>query len=154
MHDMHNVVDKEYFVASAVLCPESVPHVQDIMRLANEMDIPVWPFSIGRKFDSPFTCRCNSNADMSSTGYGGAAPRVPGSVAIDLGRKMNKILEVNVDDAFALVEPGVTFFDLHDYLVKNNLRDRVWLDVPDVGGGSIIGNAVERGVGYTPYGGK
>ena len=28
----------------------------------------------------------------------------------------------------------------------------MWLDVPDVGGGSIIGNAVERGVGYTPYG--
>ena len=28
----------------------------------------------------------------------------------------------------------------------------MWLNVPDVGGGSIIGNAVERGVGYTPYG--
>jgi len=25
--------------------------------------------------------------------------------------------------------------------------------VPDLGGGSIIGNAIERGVGYTPYGG-
>ena len=24
--------------------------------------------------------------------------------------------------------------------------------VPDLGGGSIIGNAAERGVGYTPYG--
>jgi FAD/FMN-containing dehydrogenase len=89
-----------------------------------------------------------------STGYGGAAPRVPGSVALDLGKNMNRILEVNVEGAFALVEPGVTFFDLHEYLVKNNLRDQLWVDVPDVGGGSIIGNAVERGVGYTPYGGK
>jgi FAD/FMN-containing dehydrogenase len=62
---------------------------------------------------------------------------------------MNKILEVNTEDAYALVEPGVTFFDLHDYLVKHDLREKVWLDVPDVGGGSIIGNAVERGVGYT-----
>ena len=79
---------------------------------------------------------------------------MPGSVALDLGRNMNKILEVNVEGAFALVEPGVTFFDLHEYLVKNNLRDQLWVDVPDVGGGSIIGNAVERGVGYTPYGGK
>lgn len=26
------------------------------------------------------------------------------------------------------------------------------LQVPDLGGGSIIGNAAERGVGYTPYG--
>ena len=67
---------------------------------------------------------------------------------------MKKILEVNIEGAFALVELGVTFFDLHEYLVKNNLRDQLWVDVPDVGGGSIIGNAVERGVGYTPYGGR
>jgi FAD/FMN-containing dehydrogenase len=79
---------------------------------------------------------------------------VPGSVALDLGKNMNKILDVNVEGAFALVEPRVTFFDLHEYLVKNNLRDKLWVDVPDVGGGSIIGNAVERGVGYTSYGGK
>jgi FAD/FMN-containing dehydrogenase len=73
-------------------------------------------------------------------------------VAIDLGRRMNKILEVSVENAFALVEPGVTFFDLHEYLVEHNLRGKLWVDVPDIGGGSIIGNAVERGVGYTPYG--
>lgn len=28
------------------------------------------------------------------------------------------------------------------------------LQVPDLGGGSVIGNAIERGVGYTPYGGR
>lgn len=49
VYDMHNIVDKEYFVASAVVCPSKVPDVQDIMRLANEFEIPVWPFSIGRK---------------------------------------------------------------------------------------------------------
>lgn len=80
--------------------------------------------------------------ELKSTGYGGAAPRVPGSVAIDLGKNMNQVLEVNTDDAYALVEPGVTFFSLHDYLVEHGLREKVWLDVPDVGGGSIIGNAV------------
>ena len=42
--------------------------------------------------------------------------------------------------------------DLHDYLVQNNLRDRLWIDTPDLGGGSILGNTIERGVGYTPYG--
>lgn len=51
-HDMHNIVDKTYFVASAVLCPRNVPDVQDIMRLANKFEVPVWPFSIGRKFVS------------------------------------------------------------------------------------------------------
>ena len=37
--------------------------------------------------------------------------------------------------------------DLHDHLVKNNLREKLWIDVPDLGGGSVIGNTVERGVG-------
>ena len=49
VHDMHNVVDKDYFVSSAVLCPSKVPDVQDIIRLCNEFEIPAWPFSIGRK---------------------------------------------------------------------------------------------------------
>jgi hypothetical protein len=48
-HDMHNVVDKTYFVASAVVCPRDVKDVQDIMRLCNQFEMPVWPFSIGRK---------------------------------------------------------------------------------------------------------
>jgi hypothetical protein len=134
-HDMYHVLGKEYFVSSAVVTPKNVPEIQAIMRLANEFEIPVWPFSIGR-----------------NVGYGGAAPRVPGSVGIDLGCHMNKVLECDVDGAYMFVEPGVTFFDAHEYLVKNNLRDKLWLDVPDLGGGSIIGNAVERGVGYTPYG--
>ena len=137
-HDMYHCLDRDYFISSAVVSPRGVADVQGIMRLCNEFEIPVWPFSIGR-----------------NVGYGGAAPRVPGSIGLDLGRHMNKILEVDVDGAYALVEPGVTFFDLHKYLVDNNLRDGpqgLWLDVPDLGGGSILGNAVERGVGYTPYG--
>ena len=39
------------------------------------------------------------------------------------------------------------FSDLHNYLVENNLRDKLWIDVPDLGGGSVIGNTIERGVG-------
>ena len=134
-HDMYHVLEKDYFLASAVASPRGVPEVQAIMRLCNEFEIPVWPFSVGR-----------------NVGYGGAAPRVSGSLGLDLGRHMNKILKVDVDGAYALVEPGVTFFDLHDYLVQNNLRHKLWCDVPDLGGGSILGNTVERGVGYTPYG--
>ncbi|KAK9424057.1 putative Vanillyl-alcohol oxidase [Seiridium unicorne] len=134
-HDMFHVLEKEYFLASAVITPRHVPDVQDMMRLVNEFDIPVWPFSTGRNI-----------------GYGGAAPRVPGSVGLDLGLHMNKVLEVNTDAAYALVEPGVSYFALHEYLVENKLRDKVWTDVPDLGGGSIIGNTLERGVGYTPYG--
>jgi len=134
-HDMFYILGKDYFVASAVVAPRNVPDVQAMMRLCNEFEIPVWPVSIGR-----------------NVGYGGAAPRVPGSVVLDLGRHMNKVLKVDVDGAYALVEPGVTFSDLHNYLVEHGLRDKLWIDVPDLGGGSVIGNTIERGVGYTPYG--
>lgn len=89
---MYHVVEKEYFVSSAVVAPRNVPEVQGMMRLCNEFEIPVWPFSIGR-----------------NVGYGGAAPRVPGSVGLDMGRNMKKVLEVNVDGAYAIVEPGVSF---------------------------------------------
>jgi FAD/FMN-containing dehydrogenase len=132
-HDMFNIADKTHFVCSAVVAPRGVGEVQELMKLANEFEIPVWPYSIGR-----------------NVGYGGAAPRVPGSIGLDIGRHMNRVLKVDVEGAYALVEPGVTFFDLHEYLVKNNLRDQVWIDTPDLGGGSVIGNTIERGVGYTP----
>ncbi|OIW29505.1 vanillyl alcohol oxidase [Coniochaeta ligniaria NRRL 30616] len=134
-HDMYHIVGKEYFVSSAVIAPRDVPEVQAMVRLCNEFEIPMWPFSIGR-----------------NVGYGGAAPRVPGSIGLDLGRHLNKVLKVDVDGAYALVEPGVTYFDLHNYLVENNLHDKLWIDVPDLGGGSVLGNTTERGVGYTPYG--
>lgn len=133
-HDMFNVLEKDYFVASAVVCPREVTEVQEIMKLCNELLVPVWPISIGR-----------------NVGYGGAAPRVRGSVSLDLGKNMNRVLQVSEEGAYALLEPGVTFFDLHKYLLNHN--SKLMVDVPDLGGGSIIGNTVERGVGYTPYGG-
>ncbi|KAI4666561.1 uncharacterized protein J4E79_002600 [Alternaria viburni] len=136
-HDPHHIMKQDFFLASAIIAPRNVADVQTIVKAANEYHVPLWPISIGR-----------------NSGYGGAAPRVSGSVVVNMGKHMNKILEVNVEGAYALVEPGVTFHDLHTYLVENNLRDELWLDVPDLGGGSVLGNTMERGVGYTPYGGK
>ncbi|CAK7221900.1 hypothetical protein SBRCBS47491_004687 [Sporothrix bragantina] len=134
-HDPHHIVDQDVFLASAVVAPRNVADVQAIVKLANPLSLPLWPISIGR-----------------NSGYGGAGPRVRGSLVLNMGQNMNKILEVNVEGAYCLVEPGVTFMDMHNYLVENNLRDKLWIDVPDLGGGSILGNTLERGVGYTPYG--
>lgn len=111
-HDMHHILDKTHFICSATVSPRNVPEVQGMMRLCNEFDVAVWPFSIGR-----------------NTGYGGAAPRVPGSICLELGKHINRVIEVNTEDAYALVEPGVTYQDLHDYLVEHDLRKKVWMDV-------------------------
>jgi FAD/FMN-containing dehydrogenase len=128
VHDTFNLFDADYFVSSAVVCPRKVTEVQDLMRLANEFAIPVWPFSIGR-----------------NVGYGGAAPRVPGSIGIDMGRHMNRVIEVSEANAYALVEPGVTFSALYEHLETLGLQDKLWLDTPDLGGGSVLGNTSERG---------
>jgi hypothetical protein len=81
-------------------------------------------------------------------GYGGAAPRVRGSVVIDLGKRMNKILDINPDDYTCLLEPGVSFYALYEAIQAKGF-DHMWIDVPDLGGGSVFGNSLRR-VGYTP----
>lgn len=44
--------------------------------------------------------------------------------------------------------PGRSF-DLYEHLKAVGLGEQLWIDVPDLGGGSVIGNALDRGVGYT-----
>jgi FAD/FMN-containing dehydrogenase len=132
-HDCHHIIDQEALVASAVVYPGSTADVQAIVRWANATGYPVYPISLGRNL-----------------GYGGAAPRVPGSVVIDLGRRMHAIIDIDADNASCVVEPGVTYFRLYEEIQKRGLP--LWIDTPDLGGGSLLGNAIDRGVGYTPYG--
>jgi 4-cresol dehydrogenase (hydroxylating) len=120
-------------IPSAVISPETTEQVQQIVRIANEFKIPLSPVSTGK-----------------NNGYGGASPRLSGSVIVKTGERMNKILEVNEKLAYALLEPGVSYFDLYDYLQANDIN--LMLDCPDLGWGSVVGNALDRGVGYTPYG--
>jgi 4-cresol dehydrogenase (hydroxylating) len=123
--------EEEELVASAAVAPDAVEQVQAIVRIANEFEIPIYPISTGRNL-----------------GYGGSAPTLSGSVIVDL-RRMNRILEVNEKSACALVEPGVSYFDLYRHLQDNGYK--LWIDVPDPGWGSLIGNAMDRGGGYTAF---
>lgn len=54
---------------------------------------------------------------------------------------MNRILEVNDQFSYAVVEPGVTFTDLYQYCASKKLR--VWPSVPSLGWGSVVGNVIE-----------
>src|SRR5262249_23872360 len=71
-------------------------------------------------------------------------------VLLDLSR-MNRILDFNEELAYATVEPGVTQRQLFAFLQER--KSRLWVDAtgssPDC---SLIGNAMERGFGHTPYG--
>jgi 4-cresol dehydrogenase (hydroxylating) len=124
--------DSGAHAAAAAVAPDSTEEVQAVLKVANQFGVPLWPISCGKNH-----------------GYGGAAPRMPGTVVLDLNR-MNRILEVNVESGYALLEPGVSYFDLYRHIQEKGYK--LWLDVPDPGWGSVVGNALERGVGYTPYG--
>jgi 4-cresol dehydrogenase (hydroxylating) flavoprotein subunit len=63
---------------------------------------------------------------------------------------MNKIIEVSEEYAYAVVEPGVSFFDLYEYIKERKLN--LWPSCPALGWGSVVGNTLDRGFGYTPSG--
>lgn len=131
--DPYPVKGAEHFAPSAVLSPGSVEEVQAIVRIANQTGVPLSPISTGK-----------------NNGYGGASPRLAGAVVVNMGQRMNRILEVNERFGYALLEPGVTYMDLYNHLQATG--SQLMLDCPDIGWGSIVGNTMDRGVGYTPYG--
>jgi len=130
--DIYSPGSETEHMPSAAVAPADVEQVRALVRLANEHRVPLWPISRGKNL-----------------GYGAAAPRMSGTAVIDLGR-MRKILEVDPALGYCVVEPGVSFFDLHEHIVANNIP--LWMSVPGNAWGSVMGNAIERGIGYTNMG--
>ena len=113
---------------SAAVAPANLEQVQEVMRVANTHRLPLWPISRGKNF-----------------GYGGAAPRLAGSMVLDLGR-LNRILEVDEKLGYCIIEPGVTFYDLHEHLAKAGIA--LEFGFPNFGWGSAVGNALDRGFSF------
>lgn len=123
-------LDDERFLPSAAVSPINNEEIKKILKLANETQLPLWVVSAGKNY-------C----------YGGAAPSINGTVVLDL-KRMKKI-EVNEKLGYAVVEPGVSYFDLYEHLQRNG--SELWLDCAAPGWGSVMGNSLDYGVGYTPY---
>lgn len=103
------------------------------MTWANEPSISIWRISISRNLES-----------------GGPALRVRGSVVVNSGKRVKRVLALNPDGYTCLLEPGVPLYTLNEEVQKRGYK-HMWVDKADVGGGSVIGNTLYRGVGYTPY---
>ncbi|QEE60374.1 FAD-binding oxidoreductase [Salinibacterium sp. dk2585] len=117
---------------SFVVQPGSVEEIQEVVRIARECGVQLWTSSMGRNF-----------------GYGGSAPIVGGSVVVSL-RRLNRILEINEEAGYVLLEPGVTFFELYEELQRRDVA--LAMSVPDLGWGSVVGNALQHGFGYHEHG--
>ena len=117
---------------SAVMYPRTVTEIQTVVGIANKYKTPLWTV-------------CNGENE----GYGSSSPATQGQIVLDL-KGMNKILEVDQELGYCLLEPGVTYAELDQHLKKNKIN--LWLDVPSASANvSVVGNTIERGSGYTPY---
>jgi 4-cresol dehydrogenase (hydroxylating) flavoprotein subunit len=110
----------------------SKDEVVDVVRIADQHGVALYPISRGKNW-----------------GYGDASPVGPGQFILDLSQ-MDRIVEVDAELAYAVVEPGVSQRQLHEYLERNEYP--LWMSCtassPDA---SVVGNLLERGFGATPY---
>ncbi len=116
-----------------VLYPRSTEEVQAVVRVAARHRVPLHPISRGKNW-----------------GYGDRCAAVPGAAIVNLSR-MDRIIEVNTELAYAVIEPGVSQQALRDYLRAH--QTGLWLDCTGAGpDSSIVGNTLDRGFGHTRYG--
>jgi glycolate oxidase len=114
---------KEKFPPEAVVFPESTEQVSEILKLANEVVFPV-------------------TARGGGVGYTGGAVPIEGGIVIGTDR-MNKILEINAYDLYAICQPGIT-----TYALQKAAEEKGLLFAPDPAsykdsyiGGNIAENA-------------
>lgn len=88
-------------VADVIVFPENKNQVSNIMKYAYENCIPVVPRAAG-------------------TSVCGACLPKKGGIVIDFAR-MNKIIEINKDNLYCIVEPGVIVENLQKEVEKNDL---------------------------------
>lgn len=104
-----------------VALPQTTEEVRSLLVAANRFKVPVVPMSRG-------------------SNLAGLAVPHKGEVVVDL-RLMNKIIEVNTDAAYAVIEPGVT----HHQLSLEAKRNGFITHLPTAtGGGSSVANYLMR----------
>lgn len=123
----------EEHMPAAVVCPRSADEVRRVVLAANDHGVPLWPTSTGRNI-----------------GYGSSSVADHGTVVLDL-RRMDRITDFDPELGTVVVEPGVTYHALQEFITAHG--GGFWIDFP--GPGPIVspmGNTLERGHGVTPYG--
>jgi 4-cresol dehydrogenase (hydroxylating) len=112
----------------ATIRPSTVDDVQEIVRAfnRNKTDVGLHAISTGRNW-----------------GLGSAEPASDGVVTIDLGR-MKTTRRLDCASGWAVIEPGVTQIELAESLAGTERMINV---TASSGYTSIVGNALERGVG-------
>lgn len=119
-------------VPAAAVYPSTAEEVQAVLAVARAHGQPVWVVSKGKNW-----------------GYGSKSASYAGGITMILER-MNRIHEVNEELGYAVIEPGVTYGQLRAHLEATG--SRLWTDsTGSTREGSVLGNALDKGRGVTPY---
>ena len=115
----------------AAVWPESTEHVAEIVKFANEHRIPIVPRGAGTSLS------------------GGAIP-IRGGIIVDLSR-MNRILEMSIENRYVRVQAGVVCDDLNRALAKHGFTfppDPASSSVATIGGNVATNAGGIKGAKY------
>ena len=90
--------DNVSFKAGFLVTPKEKQEIIEIVKYANEHIIPIIPRA--------------ANTSLA----GQVLPLQENTIVIDIGKHMNKILEINLAEEYVVVEPGVEFWYLQEVL--------------------------------------
>lgn len=107
-----------------VVMPTSVEQVQEVMKFANQEKISVTPFTAG-------------------TNIGGLCIPERGGILLDM-KRMNKIIRIDEESHYAIIEPGVSHAKFASALAKYNLRWSWPVGPPSASSSSC---AISHGIG-------
>lgn len=126
------------------------------MDVYSSRELPIAVVQPGSESDLVEIAKISSAAKVAMVPRGGGAsytdaylPDTARSLLVDTGR-MNRILEVNEEDMYVTVEPGVTWAELTEALTAKGLRTPFWgpfSGLKATVGGSTSQNSVSLGSG-------
>lgn len=124
----YSISDHNARSIKGVCSPSSYDEVNGLMQLllGYKGDISLYPVSTGKNW-----------------GYGSKNPVANNCILVDLA-KMNKIIDINYKTGIAIIEPGVTQKKLTQAIKGSGFRLNVTNAASET---SIVGNALERGIG-------
>ncbi|CCH44203.1 D-lactate dehydrogenase [cytochrome],mitochondrial [Wickerhamomyces ciferrii] len=103
-----------------IVFPSSTEQVSEILKITHKYKIPIIPFSGGTSLEGHY---------IATTG-------TP-SITLDLSKNMGNIIALHKEDLDVVVQPGVGWEDLHEFLGEEGL-----LFGPDPGPGALIGGMI------------
>lgn len=121
-----NVTSYTDDVTKTVLHPRDVADLQRIVSACAKAQQTLYPYSSGKNW-----------------GLGSRLPVEKGAVLLDLHR-LNKIIKVDREYGYAIIQAGVTQKQLSDYLLENNIPWKFPV-TGSASGTSVVGNMLDRG---------